>query len=227
MSAQSPMPSAAPESPAETRVLSDPTWVYWMCLVSTATWYWLMFRARYEGVANIPQRGRVVILANHQSFLDIPMISTGARKRHVSFVARDSLARSKFMAFIMRGCGAVLIRRGHPDRAALREMLAHLEAEDALVIFPEGTRSPDGRVQAFHGGALLAARLANAPIIPAGIRGTFEAWPKGARFPRFRRVAVRFGAPIDSASPDALELAHAAIDAMVGDGRFAAVPPSA
>jgi 1-acyl-sn-glycerol-3-phosphate acyltransferase len=120
----------------------------------------------------------------------------------------------------MRQCGAVLIKRGQPDRAALREMVAHLELGDALVIFPEGTRTTDGRVQPFHAGALLAARMTKAPIVPLGIRGAFEAWPRTAKWPRPKRISIRFGAPIPSDSDDALERAHAAIDALVGDGRF-------
>jgi 1-acyl-sn-glycerol-3-phosphate acyltransferase len=105
-------------------------------------------------------------------------------------------------------------------------MVAHLEAGDAVSLFPEGTRTRDGRVQPFRKGALLAARMAGVPIVPAGIRGGYEAWPRTASRPRMARVAVRFGAPIDSSAPDALERVQAAIESMVGDGRFASIPPS-
>jgi 1-acyl-sn-glycerol-3-phosphate acyltransferase len=217
--------AAAPADVDTPSVLVTPTPTYRIVRVTTGLALRLLLWPRYEGVDNIPKSGRILLVSNHQSFLDIPLMSTAVKKRHVSFVARDSLAKAKWLAFVMRECGAVLIRRGQPDRAALREMVAHLEGEDALVIYPEGTRTPDGRVQPFHGGALLAARLTNAPIIPVGIRGAIEAWPRGAKWPRPSRVALRFGPPIDSSLPDALERAHAAIEAMVGDGRFRSVPP--
>lgn len=220
------MSSAAVESADQApKVLTTKTLGYHFSRVVTGTACGLLWRPRYEGVDNLPATGRCVILANHQSFIDIPLISAAGKKRHLCFVARDTLARSKVVAWLLRTTGAVLIKRGQPDRAALREMVAHLEAEDALVIFPEGTRTHDGRVQAFHGGALLAARLTKSPIIPTGMRGAFEAWPRHSKRPHITRVAVRFGAPIDPALPDALERAHAAIDAMVGAGRFDSVPP--
>jgi 1-acyl-sn-glycerol-3-phosphate acyltransferase len=140
-------------------------------------------------------------------------------------VARDSLARSGLLAFVMRECGAVLVRRGQSDRAALRAMVEHLRLGDCLCIFPEGTRSPDGRLQAFHSGALVAARQAEVPLLPIGIRGTFDAWPRAARLPRPRRVALRFGEPVDSGADDALERVRAQIEAMVADGHYASVPP--
>jgi len=206
-------------------ILTKPTLGYRSAWASTRLWYSLYFRERFEGRQHIPARGGVVVLSNHQSFLDIPLLSH-AVPRHVSFVARDSLAQFKPLAWLMRSCGAVLIKRGAPDRAALREMVAHLEQGDVLAIFPEGTRTPDGSVQEFRAGALVAARMAGVPIVPCGIRGAFEALPRQATLPRPFKIAARFGAPIDSGRADALEAARAAIVAMVGDGRYASIPPS-
>jgi 1-acyl-sn-glycerol-3-phosphate acyltransferase len=182
-----------------------------------------LFRPRFEGVANIPREGPVVVLSNHQSFLDIPLI-THAVPRHVCFVARDTLRESRIVAWLLSTTGAVLIKRGTPDRAALREMVAHLERGDLLAIFAEGTRTTDGTVGEFRAGALVAARMAKAPIVPCGIRGAFEALPRHAKLPRPRKIGLRFGPPIDSGRPDALEAAHAAVVAMVGDGRYRSVP---
>lgn len=205
-------------------ILTTKTTAYRCAWTATRLVFALYFRERFEGREHLPAAGGAVVLSNHQSFLDIPLVSH-AISRHVSFVARDSLAESKPLAWLMRECGAVLIKRGAPDRAALREMVAHLERGDLLVIFPEGTRTLDGRVQEFRAGALLAARVAKVPIIPCGIRGAFEALPRHAKFPRPYKIALRFGAPIDSAREDALEAAHASVVAMVGDGRYASMPP--
>jgi len=217
MSAGEPRADAAQESP---RVLTRKTLAYRVVRTSVDIIYRIVFRRRVEGLENLPRQGPVLLALNHQSFLDIPFVA-GSTTRHVSFVARESLARSKPLAWLMRQCGAVLIQRGKPDRAALREMVAHLEAGDCVAVFPEGTRSSDGRLHPFRAGALLAARLAGAPIVPAAIRGTIEAWPRGARWPRPRRVSLSFGPAVDPSLPDALERVRAGIEERLGDGRFA------
>jgi 1-acyl-sn-glycerol-3-phosphate acyltransferase len=210
---------AAPE------ILTHRTAGYWTAWAGSRAFYTLYFRERFEGRHHVPASGGVVVLSNHQSFLDIPLLSH-AVPRHVSFVARDTLANFKPLAWLMHSCGAVLIKRGAPDRAALREMVAHLEQGDVLVIFPEGTRTHDGHVQEFRAGALLAARMAKVPIVPCGIRGAFEALPRHALLPRPRKIGVRFGAPLDASSEHALEAARSAIVAMVGAGRYRDVPPT-
>lgn len=192
-------------------------WVYW--LGRSLVWSYLhaFHRLRVEGAEHLPAAGGALIVANHRSFLDIPAIAAATR-RHVGFVARDSLARSRFLAFVMEGSGAILIRRGAADRAALRAMAAHLAAGDLVAVYPEGTRSADGSLGPFRPGALLAARMAGAPIVPAGIRGTDRALGRGARWPRlFVPVGVRFGAPIDPAGADALERARDAVAALIGE----------
>jgi 1-acyl-sn-glycerol-3-phosphate acyltransferase len=205
-------------------VLTTKTPVYRLCRVASALAFHTFLPCRVEGTEHLPAEGGALIASNHQSVLDIPLISVTTR-RHVSFVARDSLAQTRWLAYVMRQCGAVLIRRGAQDRAALREMVAHLEAGDIVSIFPEGTRTRDGRVQPFRRGALLPAKLAGVPVVPAGIRGTFTAWPRGASFLRPARVAVRFAAPVDPRAADATARVQSAIEQMVGDGFFEPVHP--
>ena len=158
-----------------------------------------------HGRENLPLHGRVVLVSNHQSFLDIPIVAAAAGKRHVAFVARDSLANSKPLAWLMRQCGAVLVRRGQADRRALKDMIAHLELDDSLCVFPEGTRSVDGSIGEFRGGALIAARRAHAPVVPVAIDGAFGVWPRGRKLPRPGKIHVRFGAPLDGTTNDALD----------------------
>jgi 1-acyl-sn-glycerol-3-phosphate acyltransferase len=172
------------------------------------------FPLSVSGREKIPMTGPVVFAANHQSFLDIPLLASLV-PRHVSFVARASLAQSKVMDFIMKQCGAVLVRRGEADVTALRAMVAHLQAGDGLCVFPEGTRSRDGSLGPFLRGALMAARRGRAPIIPVGIRGSFEAWPPGQRFPHPHRIQFAFGDPIDSAEKNALEMVRSAVEVLI------------
>lgn len=213
------------EPQAEEAVLVDKTLVYWLCWFGA--WFATRFacRMRVEGREHLPRSGGAILCSNHQSHLDILALAA-ANTRHVSFVARDTLANWRWLAFTMRQCGAVLVQRGASDRKALRAMARHLELGDLVIIFPEGTRTEDGRLREFKGGALLAARMAGVPIVPVGIRGAIDAWPRGRAFPLPRKLGLRFGAPIDSALPDAQERVVAAVQALIGDGHYDSVAPS-
>ncbi len=214
MSVEAPKPEAGHDE----RILTTKTLVYRLCHWGSLLYCKLWHRIRIEGVENIPKTGGAVIASNHQSHVDI-LVYGGCVPRHASFVARDTLAEQRWLAFVMRECGAVLVKRSTSDRKALRAMVEHLEAGDLVAIFPEGTRTRDGRIGEFKGGALLAARMAKVPIVPAGIRGTFAAYPRGRLIPRPRKIVVRFAPPIDSSLPDAQERLVAAVEGMVGDGR--------
>ncbi|MSR61911.1 MAG: 1-acyl-sn-glycerol-3-phosphate acyltransferase [Planctomycetes bacterium] len=180
----------------------------------------LLHRFRAEGVEHMPRTGGVLIVANHQSYLDIPIVAA-ATPRHVAFVARATLARSRFLAFVMRESGAVLIQPNTPDRGALEAMIGHLQQGDCVAVFPEGTRTRDGRMGAFRAGAAVAARRAGAPIVPAAILGAFEAWPRSRKLPHPHRIRLRFGAPIAPGTPDAVEVAKQAIERMMQDAELA------
>jgi 1-acyl-sn-glycerol-3-phosphate acyltransferase len=205
-------------------ILTHKTFVYHVCSIASLVLCKSYFRLRVEGLDNIPKSGGAVLASNHQSFVDILIIGA-CSPRHVSFVARDTLADWRWLAYTMRQCGAVLVKRGTSDRRALRAMADHLEREDVVVIYPEGTRTKNGGLQEFKGGALLAARMAKVPIIPCGIRGAFEAWPRGRTIPRPKKIGIRFGPPIDSSLPDAQERMVAAVQSLIGDGRYSSIAP--
>lgn len=223
MAARSDAEPAREDARRDEPVLVDKTWVYWTCWVGA----WLATRGacrmRVEGREHLPATGGAVLASNHQSHLDILALAA-ANHRHVSFVARDTLAKWKWLAFTMRGCGAILIQRNASDRKALRAMTQHLEKGDLVIIFPEGTRTQDGSLREFKGGALLAARMAKVPIVPVGIRGSVEAWPRSRAIPLPRKIGLRFGPAIDSSLPDAQERLVAAVQSMIGDGTYRSVP---
>lgn len=197
---------------SERPVRTDKTWVYHACRSGTWLWYRLYLPPTFHGREHLPSNGGVLIAANHQSFLDIPLLAQ-ATSRHVCFVARDTLAKSRLLGFVMDGCNAVLIGRGRGDRAAMRRIVAHLEAGDCVAMFPEGTRSRDGSLGAFHSGILVAARKAGVPIVPAAIDGSWRAWPPGRSLPRPTRLSLTFAPAVDPTLPDALDRVREAIAA--------------
>jgi len=212
------------EPQAEESVRVDKTFVYWLCWFGAYFATRIVCRMRVEGRAHLPRTGGAILASNHQSHLDILALAA-ANHRHVAFVARDTLANWRWLGFTMRQCRAVLVQRGVSDRKALRAMAQHLELGDLVIIFPEGTRTDDGSLREFKGGALLAARLAGVPIVPVGIRGALDAWPRKRAFPLPRKIGLRFGAPIDSSLPDAQERVVAAVQALIGDGHYDSVEP--
>lgn len=200
-------------------VITEKTLVY--RAIRSFWWIWLhlVHRVRYGGLEHLPASGGCVIISNHQSFLDIPLVAVST-SRHVCFLARDTLAESRVLAFHLKHTGAVLVKRGASDRAAMRDMLDHLERGDVVCVFPEGTRSEGGAVGDFQRGATLVARRAGVPLIPCGVRGTFAIAPKGSSIPRPARCSLTYGPPLHSgdATPETL---REAVLSLVGDGRFA------
>jgi len=181
-------------------------------------WFVLLCRFRARGAERIPKEGGCLIVANHQSYFDIPLVAVSTR-RHVCFVARDTLAKSRPIAFLIKWCGGVMVRRGASDRASLREIGEHLKQGDVVCIFPEGTRSPDGSIGEFKRGMALIARQARVPVVPAGIRGTLRILGRGSSAPRPARCSIEFGAALEPTA-DVLDRARETVVALAGDGLF-------
>ncbi|MEZ6004181.1 MAG: lysophospholipid acyltransferase family protein [Planctomycetota bacterium] len=181
------------------------TWVYHAIMATVHTLSILPFPTRIRGREHVPKSGGALIVCNHASFFDIPLVSKAAGPRHVCFVARKSLANNRIMAFIMDRCGAVLIDPKAGDRKALARVVEHLEAGDLVAMFAEGTRSRDGRLLPFKRGALLAARQARVPVVPCAVIGTHHAFGRNHRLPRPARCEVRLGPALDARGANALD----------------------
>ena len=167
-----------------------------------------IWRPRIEGLEHLPKEGRVILASNHLSFIDsilIPLICP----RRVAFLAKSEYwttpgIKGLFMKGFFTGIGAVPVKRGEhrAAQAALDTALEVVESGVVFGIYPEGTRSLDGRLYRARVGVGWLALKSQAVIVPVGVVGTDEVLPVGAKVPRFKRITVRFGVPILASEVD-------------------------
>jgi 1-acyl-sn-glycerol-3-phosphate acyltransferase len=157
--------------------------------------YTVYFRARYHNPERVPPRGPVILAANHESFLDPPLVGTGP-SRAICYLARDSLFRFPALGWLLRSWKTIPIDREGGGPAGLRMVLDRLQAGEAVVLFPEGTRTPSGQAQRARSGIGLTIVKSEAPVVPVRVFGTFRAYGRHVRIPRPYPVAVKYGEPI-------------------------------
>jgi 1-acyl-sn-glycerol-3-phosphate acyltransferase len=154
------------------------------------------FRYRTVGAEHVPRQGGVLLAANHESYLDIPLLGCGVRRR-LHFLGRRSLFPNPIIGWICRHLGWIPIRQDRLDREGFSEAIQLIKAGKAVVIYPEGARSRDGCLQPAKPGVGVIVAKTGCPVVPVHIEGTFEALPPDARFIRCRPVTVTFGEPMD------------------------------
>jgi 1-acyl-sn-glycerol-3-phosphate acyltransferase len=155
----------------------------------------LCFGLRSRGMENVPATGPVLLVANHASLLDPPLVG-GVAPRPLTFMAKAELFRVPLFGTLIRRLNAQPLRREGGDAGALRAALRGLTDGGALLVFPEGTRGEGGILGPAKPGAGMLAVLGGAPVIPVYVSGSDRAWPRGRRFPRRARVTVTFGSPL-------------------------------
>ena len=158
----------------------------------------VLFGARVEGVENVPATGAFILVSNHCSNLDPPILgwATGHQVgRVVHFMAKVEMRSWPVIGWLARQSGVYFVRRGEGDRAAQRVSLEALGDGRPIAVFPEGTRSRDGRLRALKPGAAFLAMRSGAPILPVAIAGTHRIFPGRSRWPHPTRVRVSIGQP--------------------------------
>ena len=179
----------------------------------------LLFRVRAEGRENLPAQGPCILVANHQSYIDglfVSMFLTNAFLRRMFYYAKRKHVVNGLFEWLARNCNVIVVEVGRDVQLSLQMMAQALREGGNLLIFPEGTRSPDGQLGEFKGTFAALAAEFQVPVIPVAISGAFRALPRGKRLPRFfTRVTVRFLPPIPAADrTDEHKLADAARDAI-------------
>lgn len=172
---------------------------FWTCVrAAVKAFFKVLYRARFLGQEKVPSRGPVIFVANHQSHYDPPAVGSLVGDRPLSFVARSTLFGFKPFAWLIQLLGAIPIRQGEPDTAAIRLTLRELEAGRCVLIFPEGTRTSDGSVGTFRGGSWLLIKKSRVTVCPVAIEGLRDVWPIGQSRPRLTgRIALVVGDPIE------------------------------
>ncbi|MFE2877785.1 lysophospholipid acyltransferase family protein [Streptomyces roseus] len=187
----------------------------------------LLFRPRIEGLENIPEEGAAIIAGNHLSFSD-HFLMPAILKRRITFLAKAEYftgpgVKGKLTAFFFRSAGQIPVDRSGKDagQAALREGLGVLDRGELLGIYPEGTRSHDGRLYKGKVGVAAMALGAGVPVVPCAMVGTFEIQPPGQKIPNIRRVTIRFGKPLEFSRYAGMEGERAVLRAVTDEIMYA------
>ncbi len=176
---------------------------YWVLKIILTPILRIVFRVRIEGTDNVPPSGPVILASNHQSFIDSVFLPLAVHRR-VTFVAKAEYFESRKTAWIFRAVGMIPLKRdgGSASERALAAACEVLMSGGVLGIYPEGTRSPDGRLYRGHTGVARLAVQCGAPVVPVAQFGTVDVQPIGAMMPRlFKPVRIKMGPPLRFAPP--------------------------
>ena len=169
-----------------------------------ARWFWLarwacrlfcilFFRLCVYGRENVPDKGAFVLVGNHQSYLD-PLFCGVPLKRHLYFLARDSLFDNRFFGWLLSSVNVVPVRRGEADLSAMKKVIGKLKEGGGVCLFPEATRTKDGKIAPLKGGFGLLCRRGEAAVVPVVVDGAFECWPRFKKiFSLGGRIVVCYG----------------------------------
>jgi 1-acyl-sn-glycerol-3-phosphate acyltransferase len=164
-------------------------WLFFRTLYAT------YFRWRVYGAENVPTTGGLILASNHASFLDPPLVGSGL-KRDINYLARESLFRFPLIGVVLRSWNSVPVDRDGGGAKGLKIILGRLLDGAGIILFPEGTRSQDGKLQPARAGIGLVVAKSDAPLVPVRVFGTFEAYGRNHKFPRPKRIAVKYGLPM-------------------------------
>ncbi len=157
--------------------------------------YRIYFRVEWFNSERVPGSGPVILASNHASILDPPLVGT-ALHRGISYLARESLFRFWGVGWVLRNWDAVPVDREGGGARGLKAILDRLLAGGGIILFPEGTRTLDGKLQPARSGIGLTVIKSSAPVVPVRVFGTFEAFGKEVPFPRPHKIMAKYGQPM-------------------------------
>ena len=155
----------------------------------------LFFGFRIVHRERMIQTGPVILAMNHQSFFD-PPLAGNACDRAIYFLAKKSLMKAPVLGWLLPKLNVIPVEIEGSDRSALKALIRILRAGDGVLLFPEGSRTPDGNLQPALPGLGLVIAKTHAPVVPMRIFGAFDAWPIGGKIHFWRRITIVVGEPI-------------------------------
>ena len=155
----------------------------------------LVSRLEVVGEEHLPASGHFILVANHQSFLD-PIVVQVVCRRPLHTLAKSTQFTGRIMSWVMPRVCAIPTRRYRIEPQAVRVVLRRLAAGEAVGVYPEGERSWDGQIQPFRRGTVRLLLKAGVPVVPCGLVGSYDVWPRWSKTIRRRRIRVEFGEPI-------------------------------
>jgi 1-acyl-sn-glycerol-3-phosphate acyltransferase len=183
--------STTPDSQPQPKMRTS----YRICRKIAQLIYIFFWRGRVFGTRHVPATGGVLLVSNHQSFLD-PVLATLAIPRECNYMARDTLFKDPKFRRLIEGLNAYPVKRGTADMGAIKETMRRLRDGKVVLTFPEATRTHDGTVAEMRAGVVLLARKTRVPIVPMLILGAFESWPRTQKAPHPRPIIVAYDEPI-------------------------------
>ncbi len=157
--------------------------------------YSVYFHWRVYNPERVPLKGGVILASNHASFLDPPLVGSGVH-RQINYLARASLFTNPLAGWVLRKWSAIPVDRDGGGAAGLKAILDRLLAGGAIILFPEGTRTKDGKLQPARSGIGLTVIKSEALVIPVRTFGTFECYSRRLKFHLPRQLAVKYGQPM-------------------------------
>jgi len=174
--------------------------LYWFCHKAVGLLARVIFGYRAFGQENIIEEGPAIMAANHQSYLDPPLVGITCQ-RELYYLARKTLFEKKLLGPLISRVNALPVDLSRGDLAAVRAIINLLKEGHRTVIFPEGTRSRDGKIQPARPGIGMIIAKTLVPVVPMRIFGSFEAWPKAGKL-RLHRLTVVVGKPLHFTKED-------------------------
>jgi len=160
----------------------------WVCKIFCK----VFFRVRVYGRENVPDEGALVLVSNHQSFLD-PVLCGIFLKRPLYFLARDTLFANRFLGRLISSVNTIPVKQGKADLSAMKTIIGKLKGGSGVCIFPEATRTSNGKIAPFKRGFGLLCRRAEAAVVPVVVDGAFECWPRHKKIFSPGRIVVCYG----------------------------------
>jgi 1-acyl-sn-glycerol-3-phosphate acyltransferase len=155
-----------------------------------------VFRAKVQGAEHVPRTGPAILASNHLSYLDHFLLGSSVW-RQVHFISKIEHFERPVRRWLFRQWGVIPLKRGASDQEAFQRSVEVLQRGGLFAIYPEGTRSLDGKLHKGHTGVARLHLLTGAPVVPVAMLGTFEALPKGRSVPRLVKCGVRYGRPLE------------------------------